>query len=232
MENDRGILATVSADQQEVERTPYVYLAETQNRLSYVSIFIWCNAAQVEEVQLMTYDIHDCITHSVLILHPQHHLHKRRFTCKLPCLVQQTARRSGSLAKQGDFWQLRIPMRPPSPSNGPRVTALDAPLTAAQLTELGPATWHCRYCSTVVADTQAANKFVSLPSQHWEELVDAWMCHTDQELNQNLVQAQKDLEHHTGLDRGQVHVSDRYIVISDAMLVGQGTFRDGVSVRS
>lgn len=51
-------------------------------------------------------------------------------------------------------------------------------LTATQLTSLSPGTYTCASCSLPLVSSPPA-QYRDLPSEHWEELVDAWMCHPE-----------------------------------------------------
>ncbi|KAH7886879.1 HECT-like ubiquitin-conjugating enzyme-binding-domain-containing protein [Phlebopus sp. FC_14] len=53
-------------------------------------------------------------------------------------------------------------------------------LTAHQLTSLSPATYTCFSC-TLPLVLSPPLKYRDLPSEHWEELVDAWMCHPEEQ---------------------------------------------------
>ncbi|KAF9233430.1 HECT-like ubiquitin-conjugating enzyme-binding-domain-containing protein [Melanogaster broomeanus] len=51
-------------------------------------------------------------------------------------------------------------------------------LTASELTSLSPVSYTCSSCSLPLVPTPP-NQYRDLPSEHWEELVDAWMCHPE-----------------------------------------------------
>ncbi|PWZ01122.1 hypothetical protein BCV70DRAFT_216424 [Testicularia cyperi] len=81
---------------------------------------------------------------------------------------------------------------------------VDFPLSATQLTAKGRSGSHLRafVCAgcfhnsgamepkklDTIARFQANSTFRALPSEGWEELVDAWMCHGDQELNASVTE--------------------------------------------
>lgn len=57
---------------------------------------------------------------------------------------------------------------------------------------------------------------IDLPSDHWEELVDAWMCHTDQKLNEHV------MKHGKGgfwPEAGQALVGGSYILFEEDSMV-------------
>ncbi|KIJ11155.1 hypothetical protein PAXINDRAFT_119016 [Paxillus involutus ATCC 200175] len=51
-------------------------------------------------------------------------------------------------------------------------------LTASELSSLSPGSYTCSSCSLPLVPTPP-NQYRDLPSEHWEELVDAWMCHPE-----------------------------------------------------
>ncbi|KIK82318.1 hypothetical protein PAXRUDRAFT_832273 [Paxillus rubicundulus Ve08.2h10] len=51
-------------------------------------------------------------------------------------------------------------------------------LTASELSSLSPGSYICSSCSLPLVPTPP-NQYRDLPSEHWEELVDAWMCHPE-----------------------------------------------------
>lgn len=56
-------------------------------------------------------------------------------------------------------------------------------LNATQLTTMNPTSFICASCSLPLILSSRVNLYRDLPSEHWEELVEAWMCHADQQLS-------------------------------------------------
>jgi hypothetical protein len=56
-------------------------------------------------------------------------------------------------------------------------------LDATQLTNINPSSFICASCSLPILHSTSNVTFTDLPSEHWAELVEAWMCHQDQKLN-------------------------------------------------
>lgn len=54
----------------------------------------------------------------------------------------------------------------------------DPLLTASQLTSLSPILYTCMSCRLSLISSPST-RYHDLPSEHWEELVDAWMCHPE-----------------------------------------------------
>jgi hypothetical protein len=64
----------------------------------------------------------------------------------------------------------------------------DAPLlNASQLMSCRPSTFACTSCSLPVIQSSGVVDYRDLPSEHWQELIDAWMCHPDQKLHEHVV---------------------------------------------
>ncbi|KAF8649191.1 hypothetical protein AX16_005989 [Volvariella volvacea WC 439] len=63
-------------------------------------------------------------------------------------------------------------------------------LDATQLTELSPTSFVCIYCSLPLVHSGSGSgkidEYKDLPSEHWQELIDAWMCHADQKLHEHV----------------------------------------------
>lgn len=59
-------------------------------------------------------------------------------------------------------------------------------LDAAQLASINPTSFICASCSLPLIQSSRVNTWRDLPSEHWEELVEAWMCHGDQKLHDHV----------------------------------------------
>lgn len=133
--------------------------------------------------------------------------HVRRFKVPLPALAKsgqsgefglaQLANHGGAL---GPLTQIKLEL-----SNSEKQTALrfsrsgyadeestsNFPLSAKYLAEGRPRGLVCSVCrhgGDIVIPFRSETRFRALPSQGWEELVDAWMCHADQHLNRTLTE--------------------------------------------
>lgn len=95
----------------------------------------------------------------------------------------------------------------------------ESPLSASSLQKIGPARLHCTSCLEPIVDLHTISRYVALPSQHWEELIDAWMCHGDQEINVGLIQAHKDMDDSKAVQVGEVRVSDSHLTLNGADVI-------------
>lgn len=55
-------------------------------------------------------------------------------------------------------------------------------LDATQLKDLNPTSFICASCSLPLIQGSTISRYNDLPSQHWAELLEAWMCHSDQKM--------------------------------------------------
>ncbi|KAG1748303.1 HECT-like ubiquitin-conjugating enzyme-binding-domain-containing protein [Suillus paluster] len=87
--------------------------------------------------------------------------------------------------RQGHY-ELKIGIANPQAA---RSSSPDEPtplMSAEQLMSLKPTSWSCISCSLPLVYSLKLTKYRDLPSEHWEELVDAWMCHADQTLHNHV----------------------------------------------
>ena len=88
-------------------------------------------------------------------------------------------------------------------------------LDATQLSTLNPTSFICSCCSLPLVQSSKIHSYRDLPSEHWEELVDAWMCHTDQSLHDQVA------KHSQGFwpSAGQALVGGSYILFEESSVV-------------
>jgi hypothetical protein len=88
-------------------------------------------------------------------------------------------------------------------------------LDAEQLRSRIPTTFICASCSLPLVHGARVTRYDDLPSEHWAELVDAWMCHTDQTLNAQVAQHAKGFWPRSG----QALVGGSYILFDKSAAV-------------
>ena len=83
---------------------------------------------------------------------------------------------------QNTHYEIKLPTNdsksPFSDINGEPAPLLDA----TQLSSINPTSFLCASCSLPLIQSSEVGTYRDLPSEHWEELVEAWMCHSDQKL--------------------------------------------------
>jgi hypothetical protein len=95
-------------------------------------------------------------------------------------------------------------------------TATPSLMDASQLEQLKPQTFTCASCSLPLVQSGRIEEFKDLPSEHWPELLDAWMCHQDQKLSERLVK-------HGSIgfwpEEKQCLIGGSYLLFDDAVIV-------------
>jgi hypothetical protein len=117
---------------------------------------------------------------------------------------------------QGAHYEIKLATLP-SAGAAPADTHAAPLLDATQLATAAPTSFICASCSLPVVQSAArVREYRDLPSEHWEELVDAWMCHADQKLNARV------MKHGRGgfwPEEGQALVGGSYILFEEEAMV-------------
>lgn len=94
---------------------------------------------------------------------------------------------------QSGYYEIKLLTLPRPSSTPPEYTdnSTTPLLDAAQLTSIHPTSYLCASCSLPLIQSTKINVYRDLPSEHWEELVDAWMCHADQKLHDHVAKRGK-----------------------------------------
>lgn len=72
------------------------------------------------------------------------------------------------------------------------------PLSTNELRTHLPTDFSCKKCQNILVDSRLVTKYNTLPSEHWAELLDSWMCHGDQELSEDLIRKGKGIKPRAG----------------------------------
>ncbi|KAG8936106.1 hypothetical protein FRC00_009756 [Tulasnella sp. 408] len=89
-------------------------------------------------------------------------------------------------------------------------------LPADELKAMQPTSFICTSCSLPLIHCNKIKDYRDLPSEHWEEFVEAWMCHQDQKLTEEIGR------HRQGAfvpERGIAFVGGSYVLFDDEMVV-------------
>lgn len=128
----------------------------------------------------------------------------------LPCQIapQQTP----ALVLRGAFYEIKLnTIDHSTAATRPRQDQdliNQAPLSTAELRDALPPSYVCSTCSTELVDAASILKYNALPSEHWAELLDSWMCHGDQRLSEDLIEKGKGIKPRVG----EGMVGDGYIL--------------------
>ncbi|WFD29675.1 hypothetical protein MSPP1_000685 [Malassezia sp. CBS 17886] len=105
--------------------------------------------------------------------------------------------------------QVRRPVRPTM--SVPQSPWLHAPAGFSALA--------CAVCAACLAHVPTPPEFRALPSENWEELVDAWMCHADQKLNTSVTQGRDGVDPMRVPQPHEVWIGTLTLKISSALLL-------------
>ncbi|KAI0821933.1 HECT-like ubiquitin-conjugating enzyme-binding-domain-containing protein [Trametes gibbosa] len=113
----------------------------------------------------------------------------------------------------GQYHEIKLAVSTPPPSP---VEASSALLDATQLSSTAPTSFVCASCSLPIVRSSQVDEYRDLPSEHWAELVDAWMCHSDQRLHDHVQKHSRD-----GFwpRKGQALIGGSYILFEESAVV-------------
>ncbi|KIJ23402.1 hypothetical protein M422DRAFT_77237 [Sphaerobolus stellatus SS14] len=158
------------------------YVAEHQANLSSVAVFLQVNGVQAGtdvEAEVFSSGSDRLIVKSGSSTSAPLSLPARVTPGKKPVKVQS-----------GHFEMKLECLAGQSMNGGPVQYDADTPgtglLDATQIRTMNPTTFICASCSLPVVHAYKVKKYDDLPSEHWAELVEAWMCHSDQQLNDRI----------------------------------------------
>lgn len=99
----------------------------------------------------------------------------------------------------------------PGDSTGIEKSLLDA----SQLSASSPTSFICASCSLPLIHSSRISDYRDLPSEHWEELVEAWMCHSDQKLHEHVTKSSR---HGFWPKEAQALVGGSYILFEESVI--------------
>lgn len=115
---------------------------------------------------------------------------------------------------QKTHYEIKLPTASTSPFsdiNGQPALLLDA----TQLSSVNPTSFLCACCSLPLVQSSKIMAYRDLPSEHWEELVEAWMCHSDQKLHDHVT---KNGKRGFWPSSGQALVGGSYILFEESVM--------------
>ncbi|KAK4046190.1 hypothetical protein OIV83_006265 [Microbotryomycetes sp. JL201] len=133
------------------------------------------------------------------------------FKLELPCRVPP---QQSQVISRGDTHQVKLSTVDASPTRMRHDLEINVPYSTAMLRELKPSVIACATCQSTLIEGSKLVKYNALPSEHWAELLEAWMCHKDQELSDDLVAKGKGIRPR----ENEALVGSAFIVI-DSILV-------------
>ncbi|BGP39930.1 hypothetical protein JCM10450v2_003909 [Rhodotorula kratochvilovae] len=129
----------------------------------------------------------------------------------LPCkVVPQKA----TIASAGAYHEVKLVTAGlTSPTKSRADLEVHTPLSTDELRATMPSSFRCATCDAELVDAAPIARYNALPSEHWAELLDAWMCHQDQTLSDDLIAKGKGIKPRG--DEGLVGTS--YILLPQEM---------------
>ncbi|KAF8155876.1 HECT-like ubiquitin-conjugating enzyme-binding-domain-containing protein [Crassisporium funariophilum] len=162
-----------------------IYVAENHENLQHILVFFTIvggkDGAEVQAEVLPPFlDSVDGGDHLVIKSGPH---------TSLPLLLPaHTTPGKKEVRAQSSHYEIKLMTIPsgtvPSDHSGSSAPLLDAP----QLEAMNPTSFLCSSCSLPLVQSSKVDSYRDLPSEHWEELVEAWMCHSDQKLHDQVAQ--------------------------------------------
>lgn len=185
------------------------YVAENHENLQHMLVFLTLTGAtpgtEVEAEVLSSDDATECQGTSHLII-------RCGPNSSLPLALPARALPGKHEVKsQGGHYEIKLMTVCPTTS-----TAKEDPqpfLDATQLTSASPTSFICASCSLPLVQSTKIAMYKDLPSEHWEELVEAWMCHSDQKLHEQVV---KQGQRGFWPELGQALVGGSYILFEES----------------
>ena len=203
------LLLTVSSADARIAGLDVQYVAEYQENLGSVAVFLQVNGQQAG------FDIEA----EVFPPSGQRLIVKCGASTSAPlALPAQVLSGKKEVKVQSGHLELKLECIPRQANgHGPLLYTNDAPglLDAAQLKGLNPTTFICASCSLPLVQSSKLSRYDDLPSEHWAELLEAWMCHSDQRLSDRIAL------YTTGLwpAPGQALVGGSYVLFDESSVV-------------
>ena len=135
--------------------------------------------------------------------------------CSLPLMLPaRTTPGKKEIQVQSGHYEIRLTTLPSS-SSSDTSESLTPLLDVSHLSSMNLTSFICASCSLPLIQSSKIDHYRDLPSEHWEELVEAWMCHTDQSLHEQVVKTGK-----TGFwpSPGQALVGGSYILFDNSAM--------------
>ncbi|KAK4686057.1 ubiquitin-protein ligase E3 D, partial [Tremellales sp. Uapishka_1] len=173
----------------DVDLSDVAYIAEHQENLRSVQIMIQGAGSSPDYVLETEVSTAEGVDEAVLVSRKDPSVSSR---ITLPTLVrpgQSAALLSTDLSLEGKLAAL------PTTSSG-SISSLNTHLTHAlsspELRDYQPRSLECAICHHRIADLAGERIYKDLPSEHWAEMMEIWMCHNDPSFTAQLAKHTKD----------------------------------------
>ncbi|GJN89278.1 hypothetical protein Rhopal_002257-T1 [Rhodotorula paludigena] len=177
-----GMSRSASANGIEVLETPqFDWVTEESRNLGTLVVTFWPRASSSSKRVSDDFEVVAVEADSILV-GPAHGGPASRLS--LPCrIVPQQA----TVVPTGPYFEVKLVTADSSPTKSRADLEVHTPLSTDDLRRAMPAAYCCTACDAQLVNASAVQRYNALPSEHWAELLDAWMCHQDQTLSDDLV---------------------------------------------
>lgn len=200
-----------------VAEIPIVYVVEEARNLGTLVVTFWSSASNAIPV---VYSVVDVQALSLYVA-PSSGGPASRIVLPSPIQPQEV-----KIVSRGTFYEIRLSSAPaastsllPTPPPQSSFTDIQSPLPTVELRRFMPRAYSCISCHNPLVDGAGVTKYNALPSEHWAELLDSWMCHGDQELSEDLIKKGKGIRPR----QGEALVAAGYIVFEARCTHGWAT---------
>ncbi|GAA5918203.1 hypothetical protein JCM1841_005299 [Sporobolomyces salmonicolor] len=217
-----GMPQSASANGLEVLTVPqFDWITEESRNLGTLVVTFWLRAPSSSSRD-EEYDVVAVETEAILVASSRGGPASR---LSLPCrVVPQQA----NVTSQGPYHEVKLIIINPSQTMNRADLEVHVPLSTSELRETMPVSFVCATCDAELIDSSTIARYNALPSEHWAELLDAWMCHQDQTLSDDLIQKGKGIK--PRLDEGLVGTS--YVLFPREVTRNWHTPEQSLSTRS
>lgn len=165
--------------------SPLEFIAEESRNLGTLIVTFW---PRIPGTGKEEWDVISVESESLLVA-PAHGGPASRLA--LPCrVIPQPA----AVVNHGGYYECKLVTIEQSPTRPRHDLEVVAPLSTNELRQAMPELFACATCDARLVDGTRVAKYNALPSEHWAELLDAWMCHQDQALNEDLIDKGKGIK--------------------------------------
>lgn len=184
------------------------YIAEHQENLNAVQVMIHGVGISAQTDMILETDSDK--SDQAILFSKTSPITQLRVTLPTPAIPRQSV----SLLLQNFHLEARVASIPTGSSASASLnTVITQALSASELRQLQPRSLCCGVCDREVADLPSNTSYKDLPSEHWAEMLEIWMCHSDPGFTAGISAKAKD-----GFwpENGAVLVGGSYLLLEDA----------------
>ncbi|BGP31909.1 hypothetical protein JCM10296v2_003688 [Rhodotorula toruloides] len=177
---DTGVTPSTAADYEVLDVPQVDWIAEESRNLGTLVVTFWPRSSHKSDPAAFEVVAVESVAILVAVKGQ-----KTASRVTLPCRVvpqQATVQLVGSVCEVK-----LVTLGSTSPTKSRSDLEIHSPLSTDELRATSPTAFRCATCDTELADTSTVSRWNALPSEYWAELLDAWMCHQDQKLSDDLI---------------------------------------------